>query len=204
MPQQIVRGRALNYVKWRRRVVYFAMSFVVGWHALAVILAPAPDNNETLQSVRHVFQPYLSMLRLDNDWSFFAPSVGKHAQFRYIVEDADGTNHTFVPTEERSSSLSGHVMWREFKYLYEGIMEEPDGRGDAIGTFLCRKHASLRPLSVLLLEVREQDFSRADFLRGKRPLDPEFIIVNPLRRVDCPGGPEATGRMSLGLRSDGS
>ena len=195
---------ALNRGKWRHRLAYLAMSLVVGWHALAVMLAPAPDNSEALQSLRFVLQPYLSMLRLDNNWSFFAPSVGKHAQFRYVVEDAAGTEHTFVPTEERSWSLAGYVLWREFKYLYEGIMEDPDGRGDAMGAFLCRKHASLRPLSVTLVEVREKDFWREDFLRGKRPLDSEFVIVNPLRRVECHIGPEAAGRTSLRVASDRS
>jgi hypothetical protein len=179
------------------------MSLVVGWHAVAVMLAPAPDNSEALQALRLVFQPYLSLLRLDNNWSFFAPSVGKHAQFRYVVEDAAGTEHTFVPTEERSS-LAGYVLWREFKYLYEGIMEDPDGRGDAIGAFFCRKHAKLRPVSVTLVEIREQDFWREHFVRGKRPLDSEFVIVNPLRRVDCHGGPEAAGHTPLGVASDAS
>jgi hypothetical protein len=192
----------LNRGKWRHRFAYVAMSLIVGWHAVAVMLAPAPDNSEALQALRLVFQPYLSLLRLDNNWSFFAPSVGKHAQFRYVVEDAAGTEHTFVPTEE-TSSLAGYVLWREFKYLYEGIMEDPDGRGDAIGAFFCRKHASLRPVSVTLVQVREQDFWREQFLRGKRPLDSEFVIVNPLRRVDCQVGPEAAAHPRLGVSRDG-
>jgi hypothetical protein len=191
----------LNRGKWRHRFAYVAMSLIVGWHAVAVMLAPAPDNSEALQALRLVFQPYLSLLRLDNNWSFFAPSVGKHAQFRYVVEDAAGTEHTFVPTEE-TSSLAGYVLWREFKYLYEGIMEDPDGRGDAIGAFFCRKHASLRPVSVTLVQVREQDFWREQFLRGKRPLDSEFVIVNPLRRVDCQVGPEAAAHPRLGVSRD--
>jgi hypothetical protein len=190
-------------MRWRHRLTYLAMSLIVGWHALAVLLAPAPDSSEALQSLRRVLQPYLSMLRLDNTWSFFAPSVGKHAQFRYVVEDAGGTEHTIVPSEERSSSLASYVLWREFKYLYEGIMEDPEGRGDAIGAYLCRKHAALRPVSVTLVEVRERDFWREDYLRGKRPLDPGFVVVNPLRRVECQTGPEAAGRVPLRVVSEG-
>ena len=99
--------------------------------------------------------------------------------------------------------LAGYVLWREFKYLYEGIMEDPEGRGDAIGAYLCRKHASLKPVSVTLVEVREQDFWREDYLRGKRPLDPGFAVANPLRRVECPTNPQAAGRRPLRIASAG-
>jgi hypothetical protein len=189
----------LNWTTWRRRLTYLAMSLLVAWHTLAVVLAPAPENSETVQVFRAVLQPYLSLLRLDNSWSFFAPSVGKHSQFRYIVEDAAGTEHTFVPTEEPSSSLPSYVLWREFKYLYEGIMEDAENHGDAIGAFLCRRHASLKPLSVTLVEIQEQDFWREDYLRGKRPLDPEFVVVNPLRRIECPSPSAAAGRPAIRL-----
>ena len=114
----------MNSTKWRDRLTFMAMSLVVGWHTLAMMIAPAPENSVLVRSLRRLFDPYLSLLRLDNPWNFFAP-IGKNAQFRYVIEDAAGNEHTFVPTEELTGSISRYVWWREFKYLDDEIMEFP-------------------------------------------------------------------------------
>ena len=176
----------MNIAQWRHRAAYAAMSLVVGWHSFAIMVAPAPDNSGAVQALRTVLQPYLSLLRLDNSWNFFAPSVGKHSQFRYVIEDGTGKEHTFTPTEEPSSSLASYVLWREFKYLYEGVMETASTRGESIAALLCPKHAALNPVTLTLLEVQEQDFWPEDYLRGHKPLDPEYVTVNTLVRVNCP------------------
>lgn len=186
----------VNAIQWRNRLTFAAMSLVVGWHSLAMVVAPAPNGSATIQSLRLLLQPYLSFFRLDTPWNFFAP-VGKHAQFRYVVEDAAGNKHTFVPTEESNLSLPRYVWWREFKYFYDGVMESPESRGDAAGALLCRKHAALQPLSVTLLELREEDFRPEDRLRGKSPLDPEFVSVNTLIRVECRSGSALPRRLPV-------
>ncbi len=135
--------------------------------------------------LRYVFHPYLAFFRLETPWGFFAP-VGKHAQFRYVIMDAAGKAHTFIPSEEPARSLSAYVWWREFKYLNDQIMASPDVRGDAAGAMLCQRHIALNPVSVTLLEVVEQNYGPADKLLGKHPFDPGYAIVVPLRRVACP------------------
>jgi hypothetical protein len=175
-------------MQWRDRLAYLTMSLVVGWHCVAIVVAPAPDASAIVQSLRPVVQPYLSLFRLDTTWNFFAPSVGKHFQFRYIIDDDDGNGHAFVPTEEWDGSLPSYVLWREFKYLYEGIMESPETRAEGVAALLCRKHTALKPVSVTLLQIQERDFWPEDQLRGMRPLDPEFIAVKTLARVACRSG----------------
>jgi len=170
---------------WRERLLYLAMSLVVGWHSFAIIVAPMPDSSAMVQWFRFLIQPYVSLLRLDNNWNFFAPSVGKHAQFRYAVEDEAGQRHVFVPAEETSWSAPHYVMWREFKYLYEGIMENPEGYSAKVTALLCSKHASLKPVSVSLLQAQELDFWPEDYLQGYRPLDPNFVAVRTLTNAGC-------------------
>ena len=174
----------MKSIPWRERLTYLAMSLVVGWHSFAIIVAPAPDGSTIVQTLRFLVQPYLSLFRLDNRWNFFVPVV-KYLQFRYVVEDAAGKRHVFIPVEEASGSIPRYVMWREFKYLYEGVMEAPEIRGDAITALLCRRHASLNPVSISLLQVQELEFSPEDYLQGRRPLDPEFITVNTLTNIKC-------------------
>jgi hypothetical protein len=175
----------VNWAKWRERLTYLAMSFVVGWHSLAMMISPAPNGSVLVQSLRDMFHPYLLLFRLETPWGFFAP-VGKHAQFRYVVHDAAGNEHIFIPTEEPSPSIAHYVWWREFKYLYDGIMASPEFRGQAAGELFCQRHASLKPRSVTLLEVVEQAYGPDDELRGKLPLDPQFAAVVSLKRVECP------------------
>jgi len=174
----------VNSLKWRERLTYLAMSLIVGWHSLAMIVSPAPNDSVLVQALRDVFHPYLLLFRLETPWGFFAP-VGKHAQFRYVVADAAGKEHLFVPTEEPSPSVARYVWWRENKYLYDGIMASPEFRGDAAGALLCQRHASLQPRSVTLLEVVERAYGPEDEMHGKLPLDPEFAAVVTLKRVEC-------------------
>ena len=47
--------------QWRDRLIYLAMSAFVAWHTLAMVIAPAPDNSVIVQSLRGLFQPYLTL-----------------------------------------------------------------------------------------------------------------------------------------------
>ncbi len=171
---------------WRKRLTYLAMSLLVGWHTFAMLVAPTPDSSAMLQSFRYLLQPYLSLFRLDNAWNFFAPHVGKHAQFRYVIEDRAGRTHTYVAADEFNGSLPRYVLWREFKYLFDGIMEAPQVRGELVAARLCHRHAALDPVSISLLSVQEQQFWPEHYLRGKRPLDPDYVSVSILKGLACP------------------
>jgi hypothetical protein len=169
---------------WRERLKYLAMSVVVGWHSLAIIVAPAPDNSTIVRSLRSLMQSYLRLFRLDNKWNFFVPP-GKFVHLRYVVEDASGKQHLFIPTEQPSGSVARYMMWREFKYLYEGVMDVPEVRAAPFAARLCTMHASLNPVAISLLQVQELDFTAQDYLQGYRPLDPEFVTVDTLANIKC-------------------
>jgi len=173
-------GTVMVSRQWRKRLTYLAMSLFVGWHTLAMVLGP--NSSATAQASRVVLQPYLSLFRLDSTWAFFAPSVGKHSQFRYVITDANGRDHTFVPNEELNWYLPTDI-W--FKNWYYTIIEFPETFGDFFAQLFCRQHADLKPVSITLLAIQEQPFSPEDHLRGKRPLDPEFITVDTLKHVEC-------------------
>jgi hypothetical protein len=79
---------------------YVAMSLFLGWHTLAIVIAPAPGRSATAQSMRVLLQPYLTLFDLDNKWDFYAPNVDRGRQLRYVIEDAAGTSHSFVPTKD--------------------------------------------------------------------------------------------------------
>ena len=54
----------------RERLVFMAMSAFVVWHTMAMMIAPASDNSVLVQSLRRVFDPYLSLFRLEQQMGF--------------------------------------------------------------------------------------------------------------------------------------
>jgi hypothetical protein len=169
---------------WWKSLIYLVMSLVVAWHSAAIMLSPLPENSGALRWARSYLNPYLALFRLDNRWSFFAPEVGKQRVFRYIVEDAEGKEHTFEPLNEHSWSFPRYVLWRQFKYLYDSIMSDPEAYVPVVA-LLCRQHASLKPVAVSFVQVQELDFWAEDYLKGHRPLQPDYVQVIRLTNTSC-------------------
>ena len=65
------------------------------------------------------------------------------------------------------------------------IMEAPDTYADFAAQYFCRKQATLKPISVTLLQVVENDYWPDDRLLGKQPRDPDYVTVNTLKTVEC-------------------
>jgi hypothetical protein len=86
--------------------------------------------------------------------------------------------------EAEFSKFSPHYFW--FRGWYNEIADHPDDYADIAAALFCKKHASLNPVSVTLLEVEEKDFTQADFLAGKGRWDPEFVSENTIKNVPCP------------------
>lgn len=167
---------------WQRRVAYAAMSALLAWHTLAIIVAPAADNMLS-QRARTLIGPYLAILGLNNGWSFFAPHVENGLSFRYEVTTADGVRRTFAPLDELSWY---NPVRRFFRDRFRGLLEEPEIYADAVGAALCAQHAELKPTSVTLTEVEQKDFDPADRLAGKSPFDAEFLTLNSIKSIPCP------------------
>lgn len=170
--------------QWRSRLTYAAMSLFVAWHGVGTMIAPAPDVSEFIRAVRVPLQPYLSLFRLDNRWGFFAPDVSRGTRFRYIIEDVAGNHHPFNPTENLNwIHPSFFWVW----YWFDAIVANPDMYADSAGAYLCRKHASLRPVSVIMFALEPGEFTPEDQLAGKHPTDSEFVTITTVKRVSCEG-----------------
>jgi hypothetical protein len=167
---------------WRERLTYTAMSVFVVWHSLAMVIAPAPDNSVTVGSLRVLLDPYITLFYLDDKWDFFAPDVDRGKQFRYVIEDAAGARHSFVPLEELNWF---HPIYRRVGYWYDALVDSPETYSDFIAALLCRKHAVLHPISITLIGVEEQNFSPEDHLNGKHPLDSDIATVSTLKVATC-------------------
>jgi hypothetical protein len=176
------RGPGVTASKPRNRLLCAAGSLFLAWHVVSMVLAPVPDRNTIVQSFRGLFQPYLSFFGLDTTWDFFSP-IGTGHQFRYTIEDAEGKEHTFTPIADVNWLLPER---RWYERAFTELMNDPEAFGGYFAAFYCRKHASLKPVSILLVEMQEQRFWPKDQIAGKRPDNPPYVIPNPLMRADCP------------------
>jgi hypothetical protein len=173
---------SLSKRAWQR-TSYGMMSVLVTWHTLAIVLAAVPDSDIS-RAARVVLGPYLGLFRLDNQWDFFAPTVNPGQQLRYIVEDAAGDSHTFTAGSDMRRFLPS-AMW--FKFRDQAVMSTPEVYADAVVAALCLDHASLDPVAITLMKAEQKDYWPSDRLSGKDPLDPEFVTVETLKTLRCPG-----------------
>ena len=168
--------------EWRDRATYAALSAFLAWHTLGLLIAPARESYMS-NSLRALLQPYLTFLSLDNQWDFFAPTVGEGSRLRYVIQDRSGKNHAFLPAEELNWF---HPNFHWLRSWYYRIIDDPDHYGDDAAARFCRKHAALQPLAITFYEIQEERFTRDDYLRGKDRTDPEFFTVKMLRGIRCP------------------
>lgn len=168
--------------RWRERLVYAAMSLLVAWHTLAMVVAVSPDSVITRAAFALV-RPYVTLFNLDNYWGFFAPDVGASYQFRYVVEDAAGQQHVFIPTDKLSRFDPNDIWMRD---RYRDVMSSVEMYGDVTVAELCREHAALRPVAIALLEAEGKEFGPENRRLGKTPFDPEFVNVRTLKTIRCP------------------
>lgn len=157
------------------------MSLLLVWHSVAMVVAAAPDS-AIARAATSLFQPYLSLFRLQNEWSFYAPDVRVEPEFRYVVKDSSGQQHTFVPADKLSRYLPGDI-WVKDWYIH--VMDNADTYSPFVAAYLCREHASLHPVSITLQEIDQEDFSPEDQLSGQHPFDPEFLDKQTLATVQC-------------------
>ena len=174
---------------WRERVAYAAMSLFVAWHTVAMVVAPAPGASDLIKGLRIVLDPYLHVFRLDNDWNFFAPDVDEGGRdplgviLSYVIKDDAGNLHRF-DAEAGLNRFRPSSIW--FHAWYLALLKSPDDFGEEFAALFCREHADLHPVTITLFEIDQQNYGPLDRLRGKQPLDPEFVKVTTVKSFECP------------------
>jgi len=165
--------------RWRGGLTYAAMSIFVAWHTLAMVVAPASGNSALAQSLRVLLDPYLTLFELDHTWRFFSPDIARGDQLRYVITDASGRRHTFVPSEKWNWFSTALLGWDQT------VLDEPETYAAPFAAVFCREHAALRPVSVTFLQVKEKAFTPEDHLNGGHPLGPGFTTVHAVRKIRC-------------------
>jgi hypothetical protein len=174
----------MTWMLWRNRLVGLAMSLFVGWHAVSILVAPAPHGSRVIEWLHGLYRPYLTLFRLESSWGFF-PNIPRVPHFRYVLEDAEGVQHTFVPINE----IKWYVPWGNWvERTYWAILMSPTPErvGNYYVPILCRRHADLKPVWLTYYVVYGSEFSPSDVLAGRQPFDPEFVTVDALMYAECP------------------
>jgi hypothetical protein len=177
----------VNWKLWRHRLTIVAMSLFVTWHAIAIVIGPAPDGSAAPVAALHTFfRPYLTLFRLESPWTFFT-NIIRLPQFRYVITDADGNQHTFRPVDDLKWY---HPRSNWFERTYWAILDStsPTDIGDYIVPTLCRRHADLKPVAITYLLAQPVEFWPEESIAGGNPFDDQHVTVEELLRADCPNG----------------
>jgi hypothetical protein len=177
----LIRNRATPAASALRRGGLLAASLFVVWHAFALVVAPFPPSYLSGRVHAAIF-PYLSVLYLDTDWNFFAPTPAPGRFVRYVVETRDGGGHPFRLTEDRRPGPSAMGL----RKVYDGIHPDRPEHYESVGRFLCRRHAGLEPVTVTFFVHRQIPITPEAYVAGRRPLDGDLVEVETLPPVSCP------------------
>jgi hypothetical protein len=170
----------------RLKLRYVLMSLFVLWQGIAIVVTAAPTELASTAALAPIFAPYYKFFALNSSpWAFYTPSISPGYHLRYSIEDAEGRQHVFEPSNELNTLLSDD-WW--FRAWHDAVASDSESYGEHAIAVFCRKHAALRPIKIALQRVdeRQTEFYPADHLAGKRPMDPEFISVTELMTDTCP------------------
>jgi hypothetical protein len=144
-------------------------------------MAPAPDSDLT-RWIQAAMKPYVSLFQLKHPWNFFTPEVGLGYEIRYTILDLNGEKHTFNPTEGLDwyhPAFWWHRKWQKQIALF------PEAYAERMLEILCKRHRMLRPASITVSIINQQQMSPADFLAGMRPFELDWASEGPLVQASC-------------------
>jgi hypothetical protein len=168
-----------------QKILFVLTSMFLIWHTLALVIGPSPQSH-LRDNLFGYFQPYLSLFRLNNAWAFYAPEpeLGSVVNYKVIGEDGDAQEFDVYNDQLDRWSASYFRFNAFFNNIYWQSEVYRRYRNSYI-QYLCRRHAALNPESIVLVRINQTRLTHEDYLKGARPLDPEFIEVHTSQPVRC-------------------
>ena len=152
-------------------------SLFIVWHVIAIaVVGPMWGDSPEVLKQSH-FRHYLAFFHLDRAWPFYAPNPQLGTLVRYQTVDSTGTVKTYPLTEaynryQHAFSRNGNI----YTYLFQ-YPEYTSDRGfdRSIARYLCSRHAGEQIQSIKFIQLVQKPLSHQDYLKGARPLDPEYV-----------------------------
>lgn len=133
------------------------------------------SNPESLLS--KIYYNYLSVLRLNRAWPFYAPNPQLGIIMRYETVDAHGKSQVHPLTEAYGRYQHAYARYSNvFVYLFE----YPDytrerGFDKSVARYICEQHKQEDVREINFIVLNQKIFTHEDYQNGKDPLDPEFV-----------------------------
>lgn len=176
MRAKVRQSTLVTYLK------YLIASVFVIWHSGALLIAPAPASY-MFNEVRSWYEPYLSLLNLNNGWAFFAPDPGLGTLVQYIITDDHGKEHRFDFSRQLDRNAA---RFQRYTSMLETISKNVEPYTESAGLHLCNQHKALHPVQI---QFRIYDINIVipeDYLQGARPLDETNLDLKILEPIRCP------------------
>ena len=169
----------------RQKILYLIASVFLIWHTFALLIGPAPQSY-IRDNLLGIYEPYLSVFRLNNAWAFYAPEPDLGGVLNYKVLDNDGNEHQFDIYHDYLDRWSAsYFRYNAFFNNIEWNSAEYRRYRKSYIQYLCRKHSNLSPKSIALIRIAQIPLSPEDYINGARPLDPDFTESRPSEPTRC-------------------
>lgn len=172
-----------------RSAGFVIFSVFIVWHLIGISVVGPLYNRNPYSSLSNIYANYLSILRLNRAWPFYAPNPQLGIIMRYETVDALGKSQIHRLTEAFGRYQHAYARYSNvFVYLFE----DPDytrqrGFDKSVAGYLCRQHKNDDIKSINFIVLNQTEYTHLDYKQGKNPLDPEFIDRKVFGPYPCDG-----------------
>lgn len=175
---------AIDIKKYRHRLGYFLASLFVIWQSLVIIIGPSPTSY-TMNKIYPVFEPYLTLFHLDNNWAFFAEDPARGTMVHYSILDENNQRHDFPLSETLQRS---NPAFSRYTSLFDAIADNNKRYVTSTAQYLCKQHEDLGTRWLTFVLRKQKPFTIEDYRQGRLPLEDAFIRERRLPTVKCASG----------------
>ena len=171
-----------------RKAGFAVMSAFIVWHAVGVsLVGPLPDS-ELRKNLMEVYGYYLAFFHLDSTWMFYAPNPSFGSILRYETLNSRGEKSVFPLSESHGKfdhAYSRYTNFYGYLFAYPKYARN-HGYHKSVARYLCGQHQKSEEIvQIRFFIFRQQRFTKDDYLKGKHPLDNEFLKKGVSRAYKC-------------------
>ena len=167
----------------QRNLAYLVGVIFLTWHSIALVFTPAPWSQLTAK-ITPLLQPYMTFFNMSNGWAFYTPDPSYGGiLLRYTVQTKQGILKHFKLIEDMPQSDPSYFRFTSYHAAITHSGNEKYYQ--SLATYLCRMHQDLNPTAITFTIVKQAPISPADYLRGARPLDINYVTLTNLRPIGC-------------------
>ena len=178
-PGSFIRSDSLesSNTSGTRTLGLVAASIFIVYHVVGIAFVGPAADSYIRNKMWPYYETYLSALRIDGGWSFYAPDPSYGTIISYEAISEGGEKQIYPLSHKRPKIERGYFLYTNFfNYALNDPAEAAEkGYIDSMVRYLCDQNSDFPAHEITFIEQSQTAFRYTDYLNGHRPLDPEFL-----------------------------